>query len=109
MSRQAAVRVDHLCDLPLDRPGLFLRLERRHWPDGTSCLHIAKWGVQPETGRPAPWWPLQYVQIPWELAEQLGSAIVEAATRAERGRTGGKEVWGWPITSTASSAGTPAT
>lgn len=87
MSKRAAVRVDHLGDVALDRPDLFLRLERRHWADGSSCLHVAKWSRQPNTGKLAPWWPPQYIQIPWELAEMLGATIVEAATRAERGRT----------------------
>ena len=86
MSKRAAVRVDHLGDLELDKPGLFLRLERRHWADGSSCLHVAKWGTQPGTGRPAPWWPPQYIQIPWKLAEMLGATIVEAAIWADRGQ-----------------------
>lgn len=84
MSKGKAVRVDHLCDLPLDIPGAFLRIERRHWADGSSCLHIAKWGIQPTTGRPAPWWPQQYTQVPWELAERLGATILDAAIWADR-------------------------
>lgn len=86
MSRQAAVRLDHLCDRPLDRPGLFLRLERRWWADGTSCLHVAKWSRQPNTGNLAPWWPQQYLQVPWELAEQLGATVLDAAIWADRGK-----------------------
>lgn len=82
MSKEKAVRVEFLADLPLDIPGVFLRLERRHWADGTSCLHIAKWGTQPETNRPAPWWPLQYVQMPWELGKKLATALT-AATRIQ--------------------------
>lgn len=81
--REHAVRVDHLADIPLDLPGAFLRLERRYWADGTSCLHIAKWGHQPETGRPAPWWPPQYTQVPWALAGMLGEAINECASRGD--------------------------
>ncbi|MFZ5815331.1 MAG: hypothetical protein ACOY93_08500 [Bacillota bacterium] len=76
MSKSKAVKIDHLGDMPLDLPGAFLRFERRHWPDGTSCLHIAKWGTQPETGRPAPWWPPQYTQIPWEMAGSLVQTMV---------------------------------
>lgn len=69
MSKRAAVRVDHLSDMPLDLPGVFLRFERRFWADGTSCLHIAKWGTR--DGKVSPWWPLQYVQVPWELHRSL--------------------------------------
>lgn len=65
--KEKAIKIDHIKDVPLDIPGAFLRFERRHWKDGTSCLHIMKWGTQPETGRQAPWWPLQYVQVPWDL------------------------------------------
>ncbi len=77
MSKQAAVHVEHLGDVLLDRPGMFLRCERRHWSDGTSCLHIAKWGTQPGTGRPAPWWPPQYVPVPWEMAPDLVRRLAE--------------------------------
>lgn len=63
MSKSKAVRIDHLVDLPLDLPGAFLRLERHYWADGTSCLHIMKWGTQSTTGKVAPWWPPQYVQV----------------------------------------------
>ena len=72
MSKAAAVKVVHLRDIPLDRPGMFLRVERRYWADGTSCLHIAKWGLQPARQRPAPWKPLQYIQMPWEMRHLLG-------------------------------------
>lgn len=78
LSKSKAVRVDPLGDTPLDIPGAFIRAERRHWADGTSCLHIAKWGIQPKTGRPAPWWPLQYIQIPWELAGTLTEVLKNA-------------------------------
>ena len=69
--------LEHLADIPLDIPGAFLRLERYWWRDGTSCLHIAKWCVQPETNRVAPWWPPQYTQIPWELAADLAQVLRE--------------------------------
>lgn len=75
MSKRAAIRVEHLADLPLDIPGVFLRLERRYWADGSSCLHIAKWGVQPTTGRPAPWWTPQYIQLPWELGTLFSAEL----------------------------------
>lgn len=88
MSKPKAVQVDLLADLPLDIPGAFLRLERRYWPDGTSCLHIAKWGRQPETGRPAPWWPLQYVQVPWGLGAMLAKALIAAVRDGRRERAG---------------------
>lgn len=70
MAREKAVRVEHLVDVPTDKPGVFLRAERRFWSDGTSCLHIAKWGTQP-SGRKSPWIPLQYLQVPWELASAV--------------------------------------
>lgn len=76
MSKRAALRVDHLGDVPLDLPGVFLRIERRWWVDGTSCLHIAKWGVQPERGTAAPWWPPQYVQVPWEIGPELVRRLI---------------------------------
>lgn len=66
MSKRKAVKVDHICDLRLDRPDMFLRIERRYWADGTSCLHIAKWCKQPKRGAFAPWSPPQYTQVPWE-------------------------------------------
>lgn len=69
--KEKATKVDLIKDIPLDIPGAFLRFERRHWKDGTSCLHVMKWGTQPETGRQAPWWPLQYIQVPWELREKI--------------------------------------
>ena len=50
MSKRKAVRIDHIADLPTDLEGVFLRIERRWWADGSSCLHICKWGTQPETG-----------------------------------------------------------
>lgn len=81
MSKRKAIRVEHLGDVPLDLPGACLRIERRHWPDGSSCLHIAKWSRQPQTGRLAPWHPPQYLQLPWELARALGAAIMEVTTR----------------------------
>lgn len=70
MSKRAATRIEHLIDIALDA-GYFLRLDRRYWADGSSCLHIAKWGTQPNTGRDAPYKPLQYVQIRWEIAERV--------------------------------------
>jgi hypothetical protein len=76
--KRKAVRIDHLGDMPLDLPGVFLRVQRRHWDDGTSCLHIAKWGTQPETGRKAPWWPPQYTQVPWRLAGPLVETLDKA-------------------------------
>lgn len=82
MSRTSAVRVEHIADAPLDR-GLFLRVERRHWADGTSCLHITKWGKQPNTGRLAPYKPFQYVQIPWEIRETVRD-VLEAAMGEKR-------------------------
>ncbi|WP_374712263.1 hypothetical protein [Symbiobacterium terraclitae] len=84
MSKSKAVKVDHLSDMPLDLPGSFLRIERRHWPDGSSCLHIAKWSRQPNTGRPAPWMPQQYIQLPWEYAEALGLTILDGVARCEK-------------------------
>lgn len=78
VSKRAAVRVHHLADVSLDRPGTFLRLERRWWPDGTSCLHLAKWAVQPGRSCAAPWWPLQYVQLPWDLVPALAAALGDA-------------------------------
>lgn len=80
-SKSKAVRVDHICDVPLDIPGAFLRFERRFWADGSSCLHIAKWCVQPNTGRTSPWWPPQYTQVPWEMAQEVGLTITEAVSR----------------------------
>ena len=82
MTKQTAERVQHLTDVPLDLPGVFLRVERRWWADGSSCLHIAKWGVQPKTGRSAPWWPQQYTQVPWALGEPLLAAL-EGAVRGD--------------------------
>lgn len=82
MSKRKAVRVQHLCDIPLDLDGVWLRLERRWWPDGSSCLHIAKWGIQRETGRPTPWWPPQYTQVSWDVAQELGAIIREVTARS---------------------------
>lgn len=82
MSKAKAVKIDHLADIRLDIPGAYLRIERRWWENGTSCLHVAKWGIQPRNGKPAPWYPQQYTQVPWELAETLGTAILEAARKA---------------------------
>jgi hypothetical protein len=48
--------------------GYWLVCERRFWDDGSSCLHVAKWGTQPGTGRPAPFYPPQYLQLPWSVA-----------------------------------------
>lgn len=78
MSKRKAVRVDHLADIPLDVPDMFLRLERRYWPDGTSCLHICKWSFQPKRQKLAPWWPLQYVQLPWWLVGRLVEVLTKA-------------------------------
>lgn len=76
MSKAAAVKVDHIADVPTDLPGVFLRVERRHWKDGSSCVHIAKWGTQ-KSGRKAPWIPLQYIQFLWHprIAQALGESL----------------------------------
>lgn len=76
MSKAAAVRTDHLADIPLDRDGMFLRAERRHWADGTSCLHVAKWGTKDGVSRP--WYPQQYMQVPWDLVGSVLSTLVTA-------------------------------
>ncbi|MFO7172579.1 MAG: hypothetical protein DIU70_006390 [Bacillota bacterium] len=88
MSRRAAVRIDHLADLPADLPGVWWRVERRWWADGSSCLHIAKWALQPSTGRPAPWWPPQYVQVPWQDARAFLQAVLEAVSKSEQVQVG---------------------
>jgi hypothetical protein len=72
LSQQAAVRIDHLGEMLLDKPEYKLVFERRWWPDGTSCLQIAKWGFQPKKQRWAYFWnPANLLQIPWELAPVL--------------------------------------
>ncbi len=74
MSKRAAVKIEHIVDLPLDKPGFFLRLERRYWQDGSSCLHIAKW-ARNGAGKATMYYPLQYVQVPWEMSGELGRQI----------------------------------
>jgi hypothetical protein len=72
LSQNAAVRIDRLGEMLLDKPEYKLIFERRWWPDGTSCLQIAKWGFQPKKQRWAYFWnPANLLQIPWELATVL--------------------------------------
>lgn len=84
MTRRRAIKVDRLADIPSDLPGKFWRAERRYWADGTSCLHIAAWGTQPQTGKPAPWWPLQYTQVPWVLSESFLEQLLNLVAAAEK-------------------------
>lgn len=82
VSKPKAIRVEHLADVPLDMPGMFIRCERRHWDDGTSCLHAAKWATQPNRGHPAPWMPQQYIQIPWPQAPEFVRTLLLALAKA---------------------------
>jgi hypothetical protein len=88
MSRAKAIKIERLGDYPLDKPGMFLRAERRHWPDGTSCLHIAKWGTPSTQARPMPWWPPQYTQILWPLAPGFLRELLEALDGQGAGQSG---------------------
>lgn len=83
MSKSKAVKIVPLVDVPLDIPGAFIRMERRFWKDGTSCLHIMKWGIQPNTKVASPWWPLQYIQIPWEIAELFICSLADINMKVE--------------------------
>ena len=84
MSKRAAVRIDHIGDYPLDLPGAFVRAERRYWADGTSCLHLAKWGYQQNRGCSSPWQPLQYLQVPWELVEMYAVIAMDCKEESTR-------------------------
>lgn len=77
-ARAKAVKVEHLADIRADLPGVFHRVERRWWPDGSSCLHIAKWGPRPGDGRVVPWWPPQYSQLPWEQVPVFMTEVLTA-------------------------------
>jgi hypothetical protein len=71
--KEKAVKTELIADCPTGKPNCFLRIERRHWADGTSCLHIAKYGYV--NGKLRAWWPPQYVQVDWELNRLLGSLV----------------------------------
>ena len=73
--KEKAVKTEFIADCPTGKPGCFLRIERRYWEDGTSCLHVAKYGYV--KGKLRAWWPPQYMQIDWEKREHLVSLLTE--------------------------------
>lgn len=81
MSQQKAIHIATLHDFPLDVPDCWLRVERRFWENGTSCLHVYKRGRRKSDGIITGWSQPQYTQLPWECAgafhERLAALIGE--------------------------------
>ena len=75
--KEKAKQIDHIVDCPTGKPGVILRIERRHWEDGTSCLHIAKYATR--QGKRGPYLsfyrPAQYIQIDWERRNHLTALL----------------------------------
>lgn len=88
--KRKAVKVAKLGTIPSDN-GSWWVIERRWWADGSSCLQGIKWAVQPNTGRPAPWWPLQAFQCPWELAPAFVNGLAAAVSIGQVSVTERKE------------------
>jgi len=78
MSGRKARHIEHLGDYCLDLPGAFLRVERRFWPDDTSCLSIMKYGQRKSDGVITAWFQPQYTQVPWDLAEPFRLSLLGA-------------------------------
>lgn len=47
---------------------IVLKAFRKWWPDGSSCLDIIKY-VKDDEGREKPFYPIQHIQITWELSK----------------------------------------
>jgi hypothetical protein len=81
-ARAKAVRVDPLGIIPLDLPGVQLVVERRHWPEGGSCLNAQKWGTLPKRGTYCPWMG-HMLQLPWALAEPVLEQLLAQVREAK--------------------------
>lgn len=74
-ARRRAVKIEPLGSVPGDLPGTEWRVERRHWPDGSSCYHAVLWGEV--NGVVKPFYPVKMIQIPWEDAERVLGGLLE--------------------------------
>ncbi len=73
-----------LARIPLDVPGWSVQVHRITWPDGSECVQVMKYGIQPMTGRDAPYKPMQYVQISTGIAEGVLKQVLDALKGAEQ-------------------------
>lgn len=69
LSRELLKRIE------LDKPGYSLRVHKITWLDGSQCIQIMKYAVQPATGKDVPYFPQQYVQVPVPIWEQVVEAV----------------------------------
>lgn len=61
--------------IELDKPGYSLKVFRITWLDGSQCIQIMKYAIQPVRGTDAPYSPPQYVQVPVPIWEQVVEAV----------------------------------
>ena len=72
------VKRETICYLDLDKlqdgKQITVKVIRRFWDDGSSCLQLTKY-IELEDGSKRAYYPPQYLQIPWDQRESFAAFL----------------------------------